>query len=505
MEIINVDVISEGIAYGKVIEFKDNLFISKELTNNKPLEVEMFKKAIKGASKDLESLNIVGEDADFIKVHIMILNDPTLSKEVIELINTNSYKASYAFDIVINSYIKKFSNLDSTYLAERNLDFKDIRRRVLKKLDESYMVTLENDKVIIVCDELYPSYLMEYKDNIAGVIAKKGGETSHAAILCKAREIPYVITKEFNVIDNAYSVIDTREKVIYNDCNLELINKYKELKEELSKKKRIKDFQEYGIRILANVNTNDELYKVRKYNMYGVGLYRTEFIFMNKNRPLTEEEQYMVYSEATEILKQRPITFRTFDIGDDKQLPYIQTHKKGILNYKNNPELFESQIKALIRANKYSNMSIMFPMIESVEEFTYLRDWVFEIKNKMHNDSYLKVGMMLETKEAINHLEDFKDVDFFSLGTNDLTKELYDIDRLEQSNYKTYIDPLILELKKVVEHTKKYNIGLSICGEIAGISEVVSKLYDIGVKKYSVAVSLAKTLEHAINKKVGNN
>jgi phosphotransferase system enzyme I (PtsI) len=219
---------------------------------------------------------------------------------------------------------------------------------------------------------------------------------------------------------------------------------------------------------------------------------------MNKNRPLTEDEQYDIYNDAVLEMKQRPITFRTFDIGDDKQLPYLKANKKGVRNYRNYPELFKDQVRALVRANRYQNLRIMFPMIETSDEFTYLKDLVVKYKNELGSNAYLKIGMMLETKEALNHLDDFKDVDFISLGTNDLTHELYNIDRNEVSNYNVYIDSLIVELKKVVEHCKRYNIELSICGEIAGVPEVTSRLLDIGIQNFSVSPALSKAIEKSI-------
>ena len=219
---------------------------------------------------------------------------------------------------------------------------------------------------------------------------------------------------------------------------------------------------------------------------------------MNKDRALTEDEQYEIYNDAILELKQRPITFRTFDIGDDKQLPYLKADKKGVRNYRNYPDLFKDQIKALIRANRYQNMKIMFPMIETYDEYSYLRDLVVKYKKELGSKQYLKIGMMLETKEAIKNLDDFKDVDFISLGTNDLTHELYNINRNEVSNYDMYIDNLIEVIKNVVEHCKKYNIELSICGEIAGIPQVTSKLLDAGIRNFSVSPSLCKSIEEAI-------
>ncbi len=498
MREINIDIISEGIAYGHVVKIKnDNLFVAKRKCENVKDEEEKFEAAIKASICDLEEIKD-SENEEFLTVHKMILSDPQLKREVFSEIETNKLDVSYAFDKVIKSYIKKFEEAKSFYLEERNLDFKDIRRRVLQKLNNDYINHIEHDKVILVCDELYPSFLSEFRNTCAGVIAKKGGTTSHGAILCKAREIPFVVSNDIDISEDSEIVIDTRVKKIFVDCESSFVLEYKKYKTEMSQRIRIRDFSNVGVKIFGNVSHNDELYKVRKYKLHGVGLYRTEVIFMNKDREMTEDEQYEIYKDAVLEMKQRPITFRTFDIGDDKQLSYIKASKKGVTNYKNYPNLFKNQVKALIRANKFSNMKIMFPMIETYEEFAYLRDLVFKYKKDLGSTNYLKVGMMLETKEAINNLDDFKDVDFFSLGTNDLTHELYGIDRQQVSDYKTYIEPLIEVIKKVVDHCKKYNIDLSICGELAGVEEVTRLLLDAGIKNFSVSAANVKSVEKAI-------
>lgn len=500
MDKIKIEVVSNGIAYGKAINVADDYVHSNALCSNTTLEIQMFKKALDDVIADLEKMKSdeLFKNEEFIAVHIMILQDPVLFNEVKALIENKRYQAPKAFDIVINGYIEKFKAATTTYLIERNLDLKDIRNRVLKKLNKQFFKTLDADKVILVCDELYPSLLMEYKDSVAGVIAKVGGGTSHGAILCKAREIPYVLCPNLNVLDESNVIIDTRIEAVYTNADDQMMIEYKALKKKLKNDKPLDDFTKYKIKILANVSMNDELDKVMKYDMYGVGLYRTEFIFMNLNRPLALEEQLDIYLDAVLKLNGKEICFRTFDIGDDKQLSYVNTSKKGVGNYRNNRELFANQIRALLAANTYSSMKIMFPMIETYDEFKYLRDWVYKIKREEGNFSFIKVGMMLETKSALEHLDDFKDIDFMSLGTNDLTSELYDIKRSEVLNYEVFIDDLISKLSLVVEHCKKYNIELSICGELAGCSDVTKRLYEIGIRSFSVSVSNAKTLEQSL-------
>lgn len=501
MQTYQIEAISEGIAYGKAINVRNNFIIKDSLCSNTILEKQLFRKAVNQVIEDLVNLQSseMYHDEEFINVHIMILNDPTLYTQVDELIETKRYYAEKAFDVVISKYIKQFEKADSFYLQERDLDFKDIRNRVLQHLNQNYFKDVEADKIIIVCDELYPSLLMEYKKNVAGVISRNGGPTSHGAILCKAREIPYILSDAV-INDGENIVIDSRLKSLFVGATPEMMQKYHDLKKEIKHNKKIDDFSKYKIKVLANVSTNDDIEKVIEYNMYGVGLYRTEFIFMNLNRPLSYEDQLEIYGEAIDCLNGKCITFRTFDIGDDKQLPYLKASRKGIDNYKNNRDLFSDQVRAMMNANKYSNIRIMFPMIESIDEFKYLRDWTLKIKREELNDSYVKIGMMLETKQALEHLEDFKDIDFMSIGTNDLTSELYHLNRNELSHYDQYLDDLVINLQKVVEHCKRYNIELSICGEIAGVPEITSRLYEIGLRTFSISTSNAKSVNVALKK-----
>lgn len=500
MKEVSVQAISEGIAYGSIIKVNNEYIISDMLCLDKKLEKEKFINAINNSINDLKELQNeeVFKGEEFIMAHIMILEDPVLRRQVFFEIEQNAYYAEKAFNIVINEYINKFENATNEYLKERSLDLRDIRNRVLKNLNNIFIKSLDNDKVIIVCEELFPSLLMEYKDKVAGVIALKGGSSSHGAILCKAREIPYVIAPNIDDIENTNAVIDTRKEKILLDVSEEVLNEYKDLKNKIKRDKPIDDFSKYKIKVLANVSSNNEIEKVMKYNLYGVGLYRTEFIFMNLHRPLTVEEQFQIYDEAVQMLNGKAICFRTFDIGDDKQLSYLKSSKKGIENYRNNRKLFIDQITAMIKANKYSNMKIMFPMIEEYDEFRYLRDWVLKIKRDNEDYNYLKIGMMLETKKAFEHLEDFKDIDFMSIGTNDLSSELYNIKRDDVLNYDSFIDDLIEKIKIIAQHCFKYNIELSICGEIAGCSEVVKKLFDANIKQYSVSTSNVKVLELAL-------
>lgn len=494
---IKIDsVISEGFSYGKVVHM--DLTYSEYNVTDIDIESEKnkFKCAINASINELESLKneLIDNDKEFIDVHKALILDPLLYDKVMSLIE-NGEHASNAFKNSVDYFISQIEESKSVYLKERVLDMKDIKKRVLSHIENNIEKKIEG-KFILVIEELYPSLIMTYKDNLLGVIALKGGFTSHSAILCKSKEIPYVVVSDVKNI-NGEVIIDTREGAIITNPSNDLVKKYMD---SLLEKDNftINDFSSFGISLLANVSNNNELKNVIKYNMDGIGLYRSEIIFMNLDRPMTLEEQVKIYSEAIELMHDKSITIRTFDIGDDKNLSYIKSFNKGIDNYINNKEIFENQVKALIKSNKYNNLRIMFPMIETYEEFLYLKDWVLKIKHELNNDSCFKIGMMLETKEALKNISDFSDVDFISIGTNDLTRELYNINREDNINYNNYITELLSELEKVVSHCKKNNISLSICGEIASVKSIVRRLYRIGIKNFSISSAFARSINQAL-------
>lgn len=286
----------------------------------------------------------------------------------------------------------------------------------------------------------------------------------------------------------------TQEKT-YSDCSdTRKKQEYREWIELLSKEEyRAIAHPSFGF--LANVSSNKELDKVMEYGFDGVGLYRTEMIFMNTLRPYTFEEQYEIYEDAVCRLQGKPICFRTFDIGDDKQLSYVQTYKKGVDNYIHNPLLFKTQIKALLKANRFNTMKIMFPMITSYQEFLFLKKWVLQIQQEMEDTGTVFIGMMLETKEALEKIEEFQGVDFISIGTNDLTEAIYQIERDDQrQQLKRYLSDLVEKLKKVVLFCQKNKIELSVCGELAAIPQAAKMFYQIGIKNLSVSPQAIKIL-----------
>lgn len=490
------NVLANGIGCAKAY----NLNINQKSDNAQGVLVERkkFEKALRLAHEDLDILANNSSQKDYIQIQKMMLQDKYLTDGIITKIDSG-LSAYNAINAVFKEYTDSIKASASTYLNERENDFNDIKHRIIMNLDDKEAFILKENSIIIA-DEIFPSIFIKNQKNIMGIIVKKGGYTSHCAIMCRSLEIPYVIYDGTIEVDNGNLVlIDTHKQIIRtdlneNDYNIEL-NYINNLNKENSKAIKHDDYL-----FLANISSNEELDKVIDYEFDGVGLYRTEMIFMMSNRPYTVEEQKSIYSSAVKKLKDKYIVFRTFDIGDDKNLSYLKSSKKGIDNYKNNSEIFEDQIRAILESNIYGNVRIMFPYITSNEEFNYLRDWVLKVNNEINGNKVL-IGMMLETKEAIEHILDFKNVDFISVGTNDLTYELYHINRLDGlDKVSEYIDDLLKKLSIVVDFCNKNNICFSICGELAGTEDVAFAFYKIGVKNLSVNPGAIKILNLAYSR-----
>lgn len=499
MNITIKKIISNGCVFGNVkrIVFNDKII---DISNDS--KINNFKKSLELSMSQINNMeNDNKELSDYLTIQKMIISDIVLEKKVIEKINTTNTSLPQIIIEVMNEYIDSLKKSNSSYLKERVSDLEDVTNRLIANLEDNKLA-IDNNKYIFVVDKLYPSLLISYRDNIIGVIAKEGGYTSHAAILCRSLDIPFVVCDmDLNNIKSV--IIDTgKNLVIGNPSDNELLEFNNNYNKRISFEKKAVEHNDYLF--LANVSSNLDLKKVIDYNFDGVGLYRTEMIFMNLDRPYTISEQYDIYLEAINLLKGKMVCFRTFDVGDDKVLPYLKTFKKGIDNYKNNPQIFINQIKALLMANINNDMRIMFPMIETNEEFVYLKNWVIKINEEL-NCNLPKIGMMLETKKALENITDFKDADFISIGTNDLTMELYNSNRDNSELLDTDLFDLINKLKKVVDFCDNNNICLSVCGELASVREIAYKLYEIGIKNLSVSPSRIRTLNSVYTDYIKNS
>ncbi len=490
MKIYRGEVLSEGIAVGESVEVLDQQAFYKSCGVKK--ETAKLKKAIESSLEQLKNLKEEHyEDAEYLNIQMLLISDYTLMSMASDLIQDGK-SAVNSISEVLDDYASKLARSNNAYLSLRAGDIDDVKNRILENLIGKEEQNFSKD-FILFARKIRPSFIIQHKQHLCGVITQSGGFSSHGAILCRQLNIPYMLA-DIGSLNGKMVIIDTRKQQLIVDPEETEISKYKQTIEELSKEV-FKAISHEGYGFYANVSDNSEIEKVVQYGFDGIGLYRTEMIFMNYDRPYTYEEQYQVYHDAVLKMKGKPICFRTFDIGDDKVLPYIKTSKKGIDNYYNNPELFESQIKALLKANDNQNMRIMFPMISTYTEFVFLKKWVLQIMDKMNIETKVRIGMMLETKEALDHIEDFKEVDFISIGTNDLVLSIYHIKRNEQKNkLQKYLDDLVKKLKHVVEFCKEHQICLSICGELAAIEPALRKFMEIGVTHFSIAAPAIRIL-----------
>ena len=487
MKFQSESILSQGITYGK-IHIMDK---AEEDTNDSSSDYIKLDKAIEKSLAEINEMKKKSPElSSYLLVQEYMISDPELKKRIVLMLD-EGISVSHAVSAVMKEFIKGLAESTSGYLKERTNDMEDAARRILMNLSENKNTT-PDEPFILYTDKPYPSYLIHNKEKILGIISKTGGYTSHTAILARNYDIPFVISKE-DFKEGEEVLIDTRKGIIItNPSSLQ-----KNIKKDSKHKKAI---LHAGYKFLANAASSSDVKKAMDYGFDGIGLYRTEMIFMNSNRQFTAIEQYKIYSEAVEALDDsKYIVFRTFDVGGDKQISYVHTNKKGIDNYKQNPYIFENQVMAILKiyTDTKKDIRIMFPMIFAPEEFDYLRGWVSDLASRF-GYKVPPLGMMLETESALEKIKEFRGIKFISIGTNDLVKDIYKIDReTAVDRLDEYKDDLIKRLPPVVEFAERKNIILSVCGEIASIPEIAEEFYKIGIKNLSVSPSLVNMLNIA--------
>ena len=455
--------------------------------------INQYDKAINLSLRQLKSIKAKKpEDNAFLDAHILLLEDNMLRNEVVGLIVKDHINAASAFTKVIDKYINMMKDATDKYLQERYLDFLDIRLRVLQNLNKVSVSLANLEECILILEELYPSLLVNISKNVKGIIALRGGFTSHSAILCRSRGIPFVVA---NISENFTGNIIIDNDKVYLNPSIQMIDDYqnRNLEEETINKNLGE------IKVYANIVNNVDIKNIGE-EFSGIGLYRTEFVLMNKEYAFDYQKQAKIYEEALELVNGRTITFRTFDLGGDKQVDYLPPLKKGIINYYSFPKLFENQIKALLLASKkYPNqVKIMFPMIENFKQYQELKKYVIKMAREQ-GQKVPPIGMMLETQSAFINLDDFKNVDFFSVGTNDLSSELFNVSRDEVILFEHLYDALLASLYKIIKFCSINDIPLSVCGELISKTEFAKRAIALGLKNISISPYFIKNIYKAIN------
>ncbi len=523
---------SPGIAIGKVIVKKDpKIEIVKKNIDDAQKEMQRLKDALAKSKEEIQVIfektkKEIGEDeAKVFEAHMMILDDPEMFSQVENKINEGKVNADWALKEVSDMFIEMFKNMDNEYMRERAADIKDVTGRVIRNILGVEVTDLSNleEEVIIVAEDLTPSDTAQMdKEKVIGFVTEIGGRTAHSAIMARTLEIPAVVGvgKEVqSICSGDILVFDGDEGTVLVNPEKEIIQKYydkkkeyEDLKEKLKtligKESKTKDG--FKVELSANIGTPDDVDGILRNDGEGIGLYRTEFLYMDRDRLPTEEEQFEAYKIVAERMQQRPVVIRTLDIGGDKELPYMDLPEEmnPFLGYRairlclDKTEIFKTQLRALLRASEYGNIKIMFPMISSIEELRKAKEILEEVREELRKENIsfnedMEVGMMIEIPAAAIMSDMFaKEVDFFSIGTNDLIQYTTAVDRGNKDIAHLYnqFHPALLRLiKNVIDNGHKEGIWVGMCGEVAGDAKMIPLLIGMGLDEFSMSpVSILK-------------
>ncbi|PSK09850.1 phosphoenolpyruvate--protein phosphotransferase [Brevibacillus porteri] len=517
---------SAGIAIGKAFLLTTpDLQINTVAIEDSESEIQRFQEALARAKNDLEDIVLrvereMGTDhADIFKAHLLVLEDPELVDTVKDKISNEKTNAESALNDIAQAFIVLFEQMDNEYMRERAADIRDVTKRVLSYLLGVPFAGLGEltEEVIIVADDLTPSDTAQLdRRYVKGFVTDIGGRTSHSAIMARSLEIPAVVGTQgiTRAVQPATLVIlDGHEGIAIIDPSEEEIAVYKRKqadyeaqKAELAKLVNDKTvtLDNHHVELAANIGSPEDVAGAIANGAEGVGLFRTEFLYMGRNDFPTEEEQYVAYKHVLEHMGDRPVVIRTLDIGGDKHLSYLALPEemnpflghRAIRLCLDNQELFRTQLRALLRASVHGNLKIMFPMIATLEEFRQAKAILEEEKKSLVNrgivvsDQY-EVGIMIEIPAAALMADQFaREVDFFSIGTNDLIQYTMAADRMNEKVaylYQPYHPAVLRLLHNVIKAGHAQNKWVGMCGEMAGDPIAIPILLGLGLDEFSMS------------------
>ena len=519
---------SNGIAIAKAFKLiEPELTVVKATISDVEAEINLYKEALVKTTEELQKIkvkaaqNLSEEEAAVFDAHINMANDPELLSQTTDKIKSESVNAAYAFDEVSNMFIMMFESMDNEYFRERAADIKDIKKRILAHLlgvkvnDPSTI----DEQVVIIAEDLTPSDTAQLDRNfVKGFATNIGGRTSHSAIMARSLEIPAVVgTKTIleDVKDGDMIILDGLEGNVIVNPTAEQVAHYEEVakqyeaqKAEWAKLKNEKTVSKDGqhVELAANIGTPKDVEGVLANGGEAVGLYRTEFLYMGRDNFPTEEEQFEAYKAVLEAMGDKPVVVRTLDIGGDKELPYLHLPKEmnPFLGYRairlclDDTDLFRTQLRALLRASAYGKLRIMFPMIATLNEFRSAKALLLEEKAKLVAEGVtvseeIEVGMMVEIPSAAVLADQFaKEVDFFSIGTNDLIQYTMAADRMNEKVsylYQPYNPSILRLVKMVIDAAHKEGKWTGMCGEMAGDQTAIPLLLGLGLDEFSMSAT----------------
>ena len=520
---------SDGIAIAKVYTLTEpDLTVTKVTVEDSEKEVSRLDDALAASIKDVELIketalkNLGEEEAQVFDAHLMVLSDPELIGQVKDSITSNKVNAESALKEVTDMFISIFAGMeDNPYMQERAADIRDVSKRILAHLLGVKIpspATIK-DEVIIVAADLTPSDTAQLnRQYVKAFVTDIGGRTSHSAIMARSLEIPAIVgTKEVTSIakDGDIIIVDGLSGDVFLNPSEEVVAEYRAKAEAFAAQQaeweKLKDSKTYTkdghqVELAANIGTPKDLEGVVNNGAEGVGLYRTEFLYMDSHEMPTEEDQFEAYKAVLEGMNGKPVVVRTMDIGGDKELPYLPLpHEMNpFLGYRairislNEPEMFRTQLRALLRASVYGKLRIMFPMIATLNDFRGAKALLEEEKAKLIEEGVavsddIQVGIMIEIPAAAVLAHQFaKEVDFFSIGTNDLIQYTMAADRMNERVsylYQPYNPSILTLIKHVIDSAHKEGKWAGMCGEMAGDQTAVPLLVGLGLDEFSMSAS----------------
>lgn len=525
----------KGIVLGKISVLKKDDYIVKRIKVDDPeKEIARVKKAVEESQAQLQVLydkavKEVGEaSAAIFEVHQMMLEDDDYNESIENIITTQQVNAEYAVASTGDNFSEMFASMDDDYMKARAADIKDISNRLVRNLSGHGNNDIDlSEPMILVADDLSPSETVQMdKKKILAFVTVHGSSNSHTAILARMMNIPALIGVDVN-LDELHTGMEAAVNGFTGEFVLEPTEELKQkveqrITEEKEKQallltlKGKENITKSGkkIHLYANIGSVADMGYVLENDAGGIGLFRSEFLYLGRNELPGEEEQFQAYKQAVQNMAGKKVIIRTLDIGADKQADYLglAEEENPALGYRairiclTQPEIFKVQLRALFRASVYGNLSIMYPMITSVEEIKKIREIVEEVKQELKNDEIpykdVEEGIMIETPAAVMISDELAEiVDFFSIGTNDLTQYTLAIDRQNEKLdpfYNPHHKAILKMIQMVVENAHKAGKWAGICGELGADPELTEAFVKMGVDELSVAPSMILKLRKII-------
>ena len=524
---------SEGIGIGKVVIIEEHEVVIEDRTiSDTEAEINRVRDGIEKfvadttAMADKMEATVGAKDADILRGHIMLLQDPTIEEQIVDLINNEKVNAEKALDQVLEQTAELFSQIPDELLQQRATDLRDIKGRILKILlgIEEQDISEVPEGTVLVARDLTPSMTAGIiPEKIAGVLTEVGGRTSHSAILARAMEIPAVLSIEAicSQVKNGDTVVlngTTGEAIVNPDE--ETIAVYEKMLEDYRKEREL--LKQYTgkptvskdgtkVELVCNIGKPEDAKKAVECDGEGIGLFRTEFLFMDRDTIPTEEEQFEAYKSVAETMAGKPVIIRTLDIGGDKEIPYLGLEKEEnpFLGFRairfclQRRDIYETQLRALVRASAYGRIKVMIPLVTGVDELRQVKAIVADIMKEydaagVEYNKNLEIGVMMETPAACLMADVLaKEADFFSIGTNDLTGYTMAVDRGNAKVaylYSAYNPAVLRAIKRIIECGKQEGIMVGMCGEAAADPKLIPLLLAFGLDEFSVsATSVLRT------------